>query len=69
MVEVLRKSKATADKKVTVTCSFPGCGARLRFKKSEGRFVVDRRDGDAYKFECPECGHDTWIAASIVERG
>jgi RNase P subunit RPR2 len=64
MVEVLRHGRAP-NPVVDVTCR--GCDALLRYRKSEGRHVPDSREGDAYVFTCPVCGHDNWVAADIVE--
>lgn len=65
MVEVLKKGHAL-NPKVDVQCT--NCAAQLRYDKSEGRRVSDQRDGDAYVFKCPECHHDNWIDASLVDR-
>jgi RNase P subunit RPR2 len=35
------------------------CGARLRFKASDGDVVSDR-EGVAVRIICPECRHELW---------
>lgn len=37
-----------------------GCGAVLRFKKSEIIRSIDQRDGDAECIVCPCCGKIIW---------
>lgn len=37
-----------------------GCGAVLRFKKSEIIRIIDQRDGDAEYIVCPCCGKIIW---------
>ncbi len=66
MVEVLKKGRYQ-NPEIKVDC--PHCGARMKYKKSEGREVTDNRDGDAVVFKCPECKEDIWLAASIVAKG
>lgn len=64
MVQILRHPNELAPD-VDVKCQ---CGAILRFKKYEGVFMSDPRDGNAYVFQCPCCFKDNWIAASVVEQ-
>lgn len=37
-----------------------GCGAVLRFRKSEITIIQDQRDGDAEYVVCPCCGKTIW---------
>lgn len=37
-----------------------GCGAVLRFKKSEIIRIIDQRDGDAEYIVCPCCKKTIW---------
>lgn len=43
-----------------------GCGSTLEIEFSDLTFVADSRDGNAYTFKCPVCGHETWLDASLV---
>ena len=45
-----------------------GCRAVVRCRASELRFESDPRDGNAYVMICPLCKHETWIAASLVNK-
>lgn len=61
-IEVLRpkKEERTYDR----DCRH--CGARLRFKASDGRVVSDR-EGVAVVIQCPECRHDMWTSINAGE--
>lgn len=43
-----------------------GCGSTLEIEFSDLTFVADSRDGNAYTFKCPVCGHETWLDAALV---
>jgi hypothetical protein len=45
------------------------CHSKLEIVASDLSFVADCRDGNAYKFECPVCKHENWLAATLVPRG
>lgn len=64
MVQILRRPDEQ-NPDVDVTCK--KCTAGLRFKKHEGVFMSDPRDGNAYVFQCPCCFQDNWIAESLVD--
>ena len=46
-----------------------GCHSKLEVVADDLTFMADSRDGDAYKFTCPVCKRDAWIAASLVPKG
>jgi hypothetical protein len=35
------------------------------FEASEVKYVNDRRDGDAYVVQCPECEASLWVNAKF----
>lgn len=50
-------------------CNCDLCHSRLEVVASDLSFIPDSRDGNAYKFTCPVCQHEIWIAASLVPEG
>lgn len=55
MVEVIRPGRKPEDEVLEADCN--RCGARLRFKRSEGREAYDQREGGPFvQVDCPTCG-------------
>lgn len=59
--------EARANWKRKVECR--SCRSKLEIVPSDSTFVADPRDGDAYKATCAVCGHENWLAASLVPKG
>jgi hypothetical protein len=60
-IEVIERGGAPADKVYEAAC--PQCKSRLRFSRSDARFIADQRDGDCVNIICPVCTHDIYVAA------
>ena len=44
------------------------CDAKLEVSETDCQVRQDR-DGMAYEFKCPECGHANWVAAGAILGG
>jgi predicted RNA-binding Zn-ribbon protein involved in translation (DUF1610 family) len=47
-------------------CECDKCGSTLEVVFADLKLVVDVREGDAYTFQCPVCGRQTWLAAALA---
>lgn len=67
MIEVLEKGKPEVDRVYEAVCK--NCRSRLRFKRSDARYMSDLRDGDdALVINCPVCEKEMWTSVACFER-
>ncbi len=63
-MKVIKKAPGAEVKTKRFSCA--GCRALLEVGGRDLKLQPDSRDGDAYTFRCPECKHETWIAAVFI---
>lgn len=65
-MEVLEKGTGGPDDKAAIFACRK-CGAKVKGKKSEGKYVSDWKDGDFVEMECPQCGHVNAVSATLFQ--
>lgn len=61
-MEIIRQGRLPGDEEAEVECD--RCHTVFKFKRSEGTFRSDQREGDSISIECPYCKQELWIAVS-----
>ena len=65
-MNILKKGKGSPhDRSAVFDCD--GCGATIKAKKSEGKYVSDWRDGDFVEVRCPKCKAKNNVSADLFQ--
>jgi hypothetical protein len=65
-MKIIRRPPKVSSWKGQAMC--PRCKAVLEVEFDDLTFRPgDQRDGSAYSFKCPCCGHEVWLDASLVK--
>lgn len=59
MVEIISLGSLPGERQHTTECRH--CGTKFRFKQSEARSSLDKRDGNVLIIDCPLCLTAAWV--------
>ncbi len=59
MEVIVKGNKFYNDPGCIFTCRY--CGARIKARKSEGKYFASQKDGDHIEYKCPECSNKTYV--------
>ena len=60
-MEIIEQGKLPEEQKYQVRCK--NCKTLFRFKRSEGKYISDQRDGDSIEVKCPLCNEKCYADA------
>jgi len=63
-MRVIKSGNTKKPKEVKATCTT--CTCKFAFVEKEAKFVLDRRDGNYFTINCPECKTPVAVDASLV---
>lgn len=52
-MKIIKQGTLPKDRSYTTTCD--NCDTKFSFKRSEGKYTLDQRDGEWIEIKCPLC--------------